>query len=279
MNTKRILFGVFICIVVYSITTGLNAQTNALIKNLVKPKLFVPIVAKTAESLLKIEEQTNIAKQWANIVYINNNMKGDSLSCSYKMPSLPDLNLSLYNEKKLRKGIKDKYVTYITNRFLNYVQINSQSVDTTDMNVFPITCGQKKMAEYLENELRIICKDDNVVITRSDNQYVYVKVPSNISRKNVPSLMLMAHLDVTPEVPTTNITPIVHKNYNGGDIKLPSGIVLSPQNPQGRHLNNCKGKTIITSDGSTLLGADDKSGVTVLVSLLEIIVKNKTEFE
>lgn len=277
MNTKRILFGVFICIAIYSITTiGLKAQTNALIKNLVKPKPFAPIVAKTAESLLEIDTQTNITKQGANIgVYINHNIKGDSLNCSDKMPSFPNLKLSLLNEKELRQRIKNKYVTYVTNRFLNYVQINSQSVDTVDMNVFPITCGQKKMAEYLEHELRTICKDDNVVITRSDNQYVYVKLPSNISRGNAPSLMFMAHLDVTPEVPTSNITPIVHNNYNGGDIKLPSGIVLSPQNPQGSHLNNCKGKTIVTSDGSTLLGADDKSGVTVLVSLLERIVRNK----
>lgn len=60
MNTKRILFGVFICIAIYSITTiGLKAQTNALIKNLVKPKPFAPIVAKTAESLLKIDTQTH----------------------------------------------------------------------------------------------------------------------------------------------------------------------------------------------------------------------------
>ena len=129
------------------------------------------------------------------------------------MPSFPNLKLSLLNEKELRQRIKNKYVTYVTNRFLNYVQINSQSVDTVDMNVFPITCGQKKMAEYLEHELRTICKDDNVVITRSDNQYVYVKLPSNISRGNAPSLMFMAHLDVTPEVPTSNISKLPKLAY------------------------------------------------------------------
>ena len=87
--------------------------------------------------------------------------------------------------------------------------------------------------------------------------------------------MFMAHLDVTPEAPAQDIKPIIHYDYDGGDIKLPAGIVLSPNSPQGMHLKNCIGKTIITSDGSTLLGADDKAGVTVLVGLIEMIISNK----
>ncbi|OKZ19319.1 MAG: hypothetical protein BHV77_12285 [Bacteroides sp. 43_108] len=167
------------------------------------------------------------------------------------------------------------YITKTKNRFLNYSKISSQSVDTADMNVFPITPGQIKMAECLENELREICKGSNAIITRSAEQYVYVKLPSNINNPNVPSVMFMAHLDVTPEAPGQNIKPIVHENYNGGDIKLPTGITLSPETPEGTHLKNCNGKTIITSDGSTLLGADDKAGVTILVGLVETLVKNK----
>ena len=168
-----------------------------------------------------------------------------------------------------------KYIKRTENRFLNYAKISSQSIDTADMNVFPISPGQIKIAEYLENELCGICKGSDATIIRSNDQYVYVKIPSNIKNKDVPSLMFMAHLDVTPETPAQNIKPIVHYNYDGGDIKLPAGIVLSPNSPQGTHLKNCKGKTIITSDGSTLLGADDKAGVTVLVGAIEIIVKNK----
>lgn len=174
-----------------------------------------------------------------------------------------------------KKGKETNAVLAMANRFINYAKINSQSVDTTDFNVFPITSGQKQMAEYLENELRFICQGKNVLITRSKDQYVYVKIPSNIANKKVPSLMLMAHLDVTPEIIGGNVKPIIHEKYDGGEIKLPSGIVINPESPQGKHLKNCIGKTIITSDGSTLLGADDKAGVTILVGLLEEIVNNK----
>ena len=203
---------------------------------------------------------------------------------SVKLQSIRNV---LNNQKELEKKLKNRmaairkkdkeiYMTLaMANRFINYAKINSQSVDTTDFNVFPITSGQKQMAEYLENELHSICQGKNVLITRSKDQYVYVKIPSNIANKKVPSLMLMAHLDVTPEITGGNVKPIIHEKYDGGEIKLPSGIVISPESPQGKHLKNCIGKTIITSDGSTLLGADDKAGVTILVGLLEEIVNNK----
>lgn len=178
--------------------------------------------------------------------------------------------------KQQEQQIIKAYTEKTINRFISYAKISSQSVDTADMNAFPMTQGQIKIAEYLEKELQYICKGNDVMITRSKDQYVYVKIPSNIkNKKDVPSLLFMAHLDVTPEAPGHNIKPIVHKNYDGGDIKLPAGIVLSPQTPQGAHLKNCKDKTIITSDGSTLLGADDKAGVTILVGMIEILTKNK----
>ena len=206
-------------------------------------------------------------KNNANII----NMSLQNKALQQAMKKLDNIKERIEKNKKLLKALTTKY----ENRFLNYVKINSQSVDTADMNAFPMTSGQIKMAEYLENELRGICKESNAVITRSADQYVYVKIPSNITNKSVPSIMFMAHLDVTPEAPGQNIKPIVHENYNGGDIKLPAGIVLSPETPQGAHLKNCNGKTIITSDGSTLLGVDDKAGVTILVGLVEILVKNK----
>ncbi len=161
-------------------------------------------------------------------------------------------------------------------RFMNYASVNSQSTDSEDMSSFPLTPGQRKMAEMIEQELLLMAKGNKKLqVVRSESEYVYAKLPATTKRK-LPSIMLMAHLDVTPEAPGGNIKPIVHRNYQGGDIKLPSGIVLSPKAPQGKHLKECIGKTIITSDGTTLLGADDKSGCTVLMTLIGNLVLEKS---
>ncbi len=171
-------------------------------------------------------------------------------------------------EKKRKKTIE----TIIT-RFTSYATINSQSWETYDPTEFPISDGQEEIAELIEQELRTIGADKDLIVSRSDYQYVYATIPANC--EDVPSIMFMAHMDCTPECVGGEITPIVHRNYNGGDIQLPAGITLSPETPQGKHLANCVGKTIITSDGSTLLGADDKTGCTILVTLIETILNDK----
>lgn len=171
-------------------------------------------------------------------------------------------------EKKRKKTIE----TIIT-RFTTYAAINSQSWENNDPTKFPITFGQEDMAELIEEELRTIGADKHLIVSRSEYQYVYATIPANY--EDAPSIMFMAHMDCTPECDGGEITPIVHRNYNGGDIQLPAGITLSPETPQGKHLANCVGKTIITSDGSTLLGADDKTGCTILVTLIETILNDK----
>lgn len=161
-------------------------------------------------------------------------------------------------------------------RFMNYARVNSQSTDSEDMSSFPLNSGQRKMAELIEQELLVMAKSNkDLQVVRSESEYVYAKLPAT-TKKKLPSIMLMAHLDVTPEAPGGNIKPIIHRNYQGGDITLPSGIVLSPNTPQGKHLRECIGKTIVTSDGTTLLGADDKTGCTVLMSLIERLVCGKS---
>ena len=171
-------------------------------------------------------------------------------------------------EKKRRKTIET-----IISRFTTYAAINTQPWDSYDPTEFPITLDQEKLAELIEEELRNIGADKDLIVNRSEYQYVYATIPANC--EGVPSIMFMAHMDITPECVGEDITPIVHRNYNGGDIQLPAGITLSPQMPQGKHLANCVGKTIITSDGSTLLGADDKTGCTILVTLIETILNDK----
>ena len=157
-------------------------------------------------------------------------------------------------------------------RFLSYVKIESQSIDEPDMSSFPMTDGQKAIAQHIYNEVKGF-GGNNVKVTLSDDYYVYIDIPSNIKKK-VPSILFLAHLDVTPEAPGKGIKPIVHRNYDGGEILLPAGITLSPNTPQGAHLKELKGKTIVTSDGSTLLGADDKTGCAVLITMVEELIKN-----
>ena len=171
-------------------------------------------------------------------------------------------------EKKRKKTIET-----IIRRFTTYATINSQSWDAYDPTEFPISDGQEDMAELIEQELRTIGSDKDLIVSRSEYQYVYATIPANC--EGVPSIMFMAHMDCTPECAGGEITPIVHRNYDGGDIQLPAGITLSPETPQGKHLANCVGKTIITSDGYTLLGADDKTGCTILVTLIETILNDK----
>lgn len=157
-------------------------------------------------------------------------------------------------------------------RFLSYVTIESQSIDETSMTTFPMSEGQKEIAQYIYNEVRELDGKD-IKVTLSDDFYIYIDIPSNIN-KEVPSVLFMAHMDVTPEAPGKGIKPIVHRDYDGGDIVLPSGITISPNSPKGSHLKDLVGKTIVTSDGTTLLGADDKTGCAVLISMVEELIKN-----
>ena len=186
-----------------------------------------------------------------------------------KAAPAPDLKAAKAAKEKRRK----KTIETIISRFTTYAAINTQPWDSYDPTEFPITLDQEKLAELIEEELRNIGADKDLIVNRSEYQYVYATIPANC--EGVPSMMFMAHMDITPECVGEDITPIVHRNYDGGDILLPAGITLSPQTPQGKHLANCVGKTIITSDGSTLLGADDKTGCTILVTLIETILNDK----
>lgn len=287
MKAKHRLLVIFLCVAAYSFVT-VEATSQPIIKKIskvifekpkirnVRPKVpIVPIKPLLPRIPLKVG---GVVLPFNDSVYIKmKNQEKEAKKENVSSKNLKrvlrrhDIEKIIENNRKILNVLTEK----TKNRFINYAKISCQSVDTADMEAFPMTEGQTRMAEYLENELRGICKGSDAVITRSADQYVYVKIPSNMKGKSVPSVMFMAHLDVTPEAPGQNVKPMVHENYAGGDIQLPAGIVLSPETPQGAHLKNCKGKTIITSDGSTLLGADDKAGVTILVGLAELLVKNK----
>lgn len=164
------------------------------------------------------------------------------------------------------------YKDHVLDRFLNYVRIESQSVEVPELDSFPMTEGQIQIAKFIYNEIKSF--GGKIEVSLSPDYYVYAKIPSNIKKK-VPSIMFMAHMDVTPEANGKGINPQVHPNYNGKDIALGNGLILSPNEPNGRHLKDLVGKTIITSDGNTLLGADCKTGCAILVTLIEQMVNDK----
>ncbi len=156
-------------------------------------------------------------------------------------------------------------------RFLSYVKIESQSVYDNDPESFSLTDGQKEIANFIFNEIKLF--GGKVDVKMSQYYYIYVKVPSNI-KQSVPSIMFLCHMDVTPDCNASNIKPQIHYNYDGGNIVLGDSLVLSPKTQSGKHLNDLIGKTIITTDGTTLLGSDCKAGCAILVTLIEQMVKD-----
>lgn len=249
----------------------------------IPPIVKIPQTVKRVEKLIKIpnfavpQPKMNSVASRTHILQLPEAPCPKPAKTAKPVKASPLLKVAPAPDPKAAKAAKEKKrkktIETIIRRFTTYATINSQSWDAYDPTEFPISDGQEKLAELIEEELRNIGADKDLLVNRSEYQYVYATIPANC--EGVPSIMFMAHMDCTPECAGGEITPIVHRNYDGGDIQLPAGITLSPETPQGKHLANCVGKTIITSDGYTLLGADDKTGCTILVTLIETILKDK----
>lgn len=151
-------------------------------------------------------------------------------------------------------------------RFLSYVKIDTRS--DPDSETFPSTGKQFDLARRLEEEL-VEMGLDNVFV----NEYCYVSGFLKTNQvKEMPVIALIAHMDTSPDVTGTGVNPKVHRAYDGRDIVLsPDTTLRVDENPL---LKEKTGKTIITSDGSTLLGADDKAGVSEIMSAVNFLVKN-----
>lgn len=156
----------------------------------------------------------------------------------------------------------------IINRFIKYVKIDTESDPNNP--AFPSTEKQWNLANLLVKELQEIGLSD---IALDDNCYIMATLPSNIDYE-VPTIGFVAHIDTSPDFTGTNVNPQIHKNYDGKDIILnkKKNIVLSPD--YFKDLLQYKGQTIITTDGTTLLGADDKAGVTEIVSAMEYLINH-----
>jgi tripeptide aminopeptidase len=157
----------------------------------------------------------------------------------------------------------------VTDRFLRYVVIDTQSDAASPSQ--PSTEKQKVLGRLLVEELLEIGISDAHL---DEHGYVYATIPSNTSKNNVPVICFCAHMDTAPDFTGTNVRPQVIRNYQGGDIGLPgdpSRIIRAAEHPV---LKEQIGNDIITSDGTTLLGADDKAGIAEIMTAAECLINN-----
>jgi len=158
----------------------------------------------------------------------------------------------------------------VEERFLEYIKIDTKSDETT--RVTPSTQGQLKLAEILCRELKEMGLND---VKISEYGYVYATLEKNCN-KEIPTIGFIAHMDTAPDYSGTNVKPQIIKNYNGEDIKLNENVTLSSKfSPE---LKEYVGNTLITTDGTTLLGADDKAGIAEIMTAIDYLV-NHPEIE
>jgi tripeptide aminopeptidase len=144
----------------------------------------------------------------------------------------------------------------VTERFLRYVTIDTQSDPTSD--TCPSTLKQKNLGTALVTELLAVGLQDAHI---DDYGYVYATVPSNSEKDNIPVICFCSHMDTAPDCSGYGVKPIIHKNYQGRDVVLPDDPSQIIRLGDHSDLNNQIGNDIITASGTTLLGADNKAGV------------------
>ena len=150
-------------------------------------------------------------------------------------------------------------------RLLRYATVYTMS--DPESGVCPSTDRQFDLAKQLVEELKAL----GVADARVDGHcYVYGSIPATPGCEDRPALGFIAHMDTSPDAPGENVAPQLHEDYDGGDIVLGGGTVLSVE--KFPFLASCRGETLITSDGTTLLGADDKAGIAEIVTLAEILL-------
>ena len=157
---------------------------------------------------------------------------------------------------------------HIIDRFISYVKIDTESDPNSQTT--PSTKKQWDLANKLANELKSIGMHD---VSIDDNAYIMATLPSNVDH-DVPTIGFIAHFDTSPDFTGANVNPQIIENYDGSDIVLnqEENIVLSPDYFEDLLLY--KGQTIITTDGTTLLGADDKAGICEIVSAMEYLIQH-----
>lgn len=156
----------------------------------------------------------------------------------------------------------------IKDRFLRYVSLDTQSDENSE--TCPSTSKQLVMLEMLKDELLAMGLSD---ASMDENGYVMATLPAN-NGKNSPVIGFIAHVDTSPDMPGNDIKPRIIENYDGGDIILNEEVGVSILTSDFPEIKQYKGQTLIVTDGTTLLGADDKAGVTEIMTAVEYLVNN-----
>jgi len=157
----------------------------------------------------------------------------------------------------------------VVDRFLDYVKFDTQSDELT--NLTPSTPGQMIFAQHLEQILHSMGLKD---ISLDENGYLMATLPGNSPKENLPVVGFIAHLDTSPDMSGRHVNPRIVKNYDGGDITLNAekNIVLSPA--EFPELSHYKGQDLIVTDGTTLLGADDKAGIAEILTAVDYLMNH-----
>src|SRR5690554_5898377 len=160
----------------------------------------------------------------------------------------------------------------VAERFLRYVQIDTQSDPKSE--TVPSTEKQKDLGRLLAEEMRAMGVEN---VEMDEYGYVFGTIPTNVPADRaarLPVIGLLAHLDTSPDEPGANVKPVIHPNYQGGVIELPGDPTVRLDPARQPALLKCIGHDLITSDGTTLLGSDDKAGVAILMQLAEDLLRN-----
>ena len=158
------------------------------------------------------------------------------------------------------------YKFTVVDRFLRYVQIDTQSDPQSKQ--FPTTEKQKVLSRMLASELKEMPLKN---VETDDYGYVYATIPAN-TEKNVPVICFCSHVDTAPDCSGTGVKPLLHRHYQGKDIVLPDDPAQVLRQPDYPYLAEHIGEDIITASGTTLLGADDKAGVSIIMDLANFLV-------
>lgn len=155
-------------------------------------------------------------------------------------------------------------------RFLNYISFDTQSDEKS--TTFPSTAKQLKLAEHLRDELKAIGAED---ATLDENGYVYATIPASPGSEGKPGFALIAHMDTALELPGANIKPQIIE-YKGGDIVLNEKLGITTKLSDFPDLEESIGEHLIVTDGTTLLGADDKAGIAEIMTAAEQLLSDTT---
>ncbi|MFN7294778.1 MAG: peptidase T [Bacteroidota bacterium] len=161
-----------------------------------------------------------------------------------------------------------KFTYTASERFMRYVQIDTQS--DPESNTFPSTLKQKDLSNLLVKELKEMGLHDAHL---DEYGYVYATLPSNTS-KQVPVICFCSHVDTSPDCSGAHVNPIIHHHYQGQDIVLPADHTQVLKKDEHPELNNQIGNDIITADGTTLLGADNKAGVAEIMDAVYQMIQH-----